>query len=102
MFLSVVSNTSKPSASAAAISSPLTRRSHPRSMASTTTWAWRASRSGAGGPLSKSMSIELLGGRRDGGPVQATRREFDYCDHLFPRQMEPFHDLVYRSTDFQI
>src|ERR1700675_1801406 len=102
MFLSVVSNTSKPSASAAAISSPLTSRSHPRSIASTTMWPLRACRSGAGVPLSKSMSIGHLGRRRDRRRVQAPRREFDHRYNLFTRQMEPLHNLVDRRSHFQV
>src|ERR1019366_6784246 len=102
MFLSVVSKSSKPSASAAAISSPFTRRSHPRSMASTTMCPFRASRSGAGVPLSKSMSIEHLKGGRDGRRVQASRREFDHGYNLFMRQVEPLHHLGDRGSYFQI
>src|ERR1019366_722629 len=102
MFLSVVSKRSKPSDSAAAISSPLTSRSHPRSIASTTMWPLRAYRSGAGVPLSKSMSIGHLGGRREGRRVQASRREFDHRHNLLMRQMEPLHNLADRGSHFQI
>src|SRR5258708_321022 len=103
MFLSVVSKRSKPAASAAAISSPLTSRSHPRSIASTTAWPLRAYRSGAGVPLSKSMSISLLGGlRQTRWRVKASRREFDHCHNLFLGQMEPLHNLVDRGSRFQI
>src|ERR1039458_5075277 len=101
MFLSVVSKSSKPSASAAAINSPLASRSHPRSMASTTMWPLRACRSGAGVPLSKSMSIGHWGGR-DGRRVQTPRREFDHGYNLFMRQVEPLHNLVDRGSHFQI
>src|ERR1039457_2676131 len=102
MFLSVVSKTSKPAASAAASSSPLVSRSHPRSIASTTMWPLRASRSGAGVPLSKSMSIGHGGGRRDGRRVKAPRRKFDHGYNLFTRQMEPLHNLVDRGAHFKI
>src|ERR1035441_845040 len=101
MFLSVVSKSSKPSASAAAINSPLASRSHPRSMASTTMWPLRACRSGAGVPLSKSMGIGHWGGR-DGRRVQTPRREFDHGYNLFMRQVEPLHNLVDRGSHFQI
>src|ERR1017187_7820329 len=102
MFLSVVSSSSKPAASAAAISSPLRSRSHPRSMASTTTWPLSAYRSGAGVPLSKSMSI----GHGDGGlhrkRIKASRRKFNHRNHLFAGQMKPLHDLADRGSHFQI
>src|SRR5271165_2721188 len=101
MFLSVVSNRSNPAASAAAISSPLTSRSHPRSIASTTMWPSRAYRSGAGLPLSKSMGIDHLD-RWDRRSVQAPRREFDHRDNLFTRQMEPIHNLADRGSHFQV
>lgn len=81
----VVSRISKPSASAAAIRSPLTSRSHPRSIASTIVCPFRASRSGAGVPLSKSMSIGHVGGRRDRRRVEAPRSEFDHGHNLFTR-----------------
>ena len=48
------------------------------------------------------MSIGHLGGRWDGRRVQAARREFDYGDNLFMRQMEPFRNFVDRSSHFQI
>src|ERR1700743_3890404 len=102
MFLSVVSRTSKPSASAATINSPFTNPSHPRSIASTTVWFLNACRSGAGVPLSKSMRIDYSGGRRCWRPVETTRSELDYSNHLFTRQMEPFHNLVDRGAHFQI
>src|SRR5271157_1212319 len=102
MFLSVVSKSSKPDASAAAISSPLSSRSHPRSMASTTTWPLSAYRSGAGVPLSKSMSIDRWGGGLYLWRVKASRRKFDHGHHLFLGQMKPLHNLVDRGSHFQI
>src|ERR1039458_10553086 len=101
MFLSVVSKRSKPSDSAAAISSPLTSRSHPRSIASTTTWPLSAYRSGAGVPLSKSMSIGHWGGRLCRKRIKASRRKFNHCNHLFVGQLEPLHDLADRGTHLQ-
>src|ERR1035437_4843635 len=102
MFLSVVSKTSKPAASAAAISSPLRSRSHPRSTASTTTCPLSAYRRGAGVPLSKSMSIDCWGGGLRRWHVKASRRKFDHGKHLFVGQMKPLHDLADRGSDFQI
>ncbi len=71
-------------------------------IASTTIWPFRTYRSGAGVPLSKSMSIDHLRCRRDRNYVQASRREFDHRDHLFMRQMKPVHNLADRGTHFQI
>jgi hypothetical protein len=75
----------KDRASAAAISSPFDVRSHPRSMASTTTWPVRACRSGAGVPLSKRMNIDHGGTARNSGSVEAARRELDHGDDLVSR-----------------
>src|ERR1035441_8186032 len=102
MFLSVVINRSKPACSAAAINSPFTSRSHPRSIASTTVWPGRACRSGAGVPLSNRMSIDPFGGRRECGRVKAARREVDHCDNLLAGEMEPVHDFLNGGPRFQI
>jgi len=83
--LSVVSRTSKPAVSAAAISSPFDVRCHPRAMASTTTWPVSACRSGAGVPLSKRTSIDHGGTARNSGSVEAARRELDHGDDLVSR-----------------
>src|SRR5580658_4371187 len=117
MFLSVVNKISKPAASAAAMSSPFTSLSHPRSMASTTTWPFKTYRSGEGVPLSKGMSIWRGSGERirsdardrslhismyTGRCVQTPRREFKYRAYLVTRQVEPFHHLADRRSRFQI
>jgi hypothetical protein len=58
--------------------------------------------SGAGVPLSKSMSIGHLGGRRGRRRVKTPRRKFDHRYNLFMRQMEPVHNLADRGAHFQI
>src|SRR5580704_4437826 len=103
MFLSVVSRTSNPSASAAANNSPLESLSHPRSIASTTVWPSRACLSGAGTPLSKRTSIYGLSGKLPSNwRVKTARREFEHGYHLFPGEMEPVHNLVYGGSRFQV
>jgi hypothetical protein len=71
-------------------------------MASTTMWPFRAYRSGAGVPLSKSMSISHLIRRRDRRRVKAPSREFDHRDNLFMGQMEPINNFADRGPYFQI
>src|ERR1700733_5251308 len=102
MFLSVVSRSSKPAASATDNRSPLARLSHPRSIASTTVWPWREYFSGTGTPLSKRMSINraraVLRPRRR---VKAPRRKFKHDLYLFAGYVKPVHNFLDRGSRFQ-
>jgi hypothetical protein len=48
------------------------------------------------------MSLRQLGGLGDRGNVQASRRKLYHRNNLFTRQMEPLHNLVDRSSHYQI
>src|ERR1035438_3956559 len=103
MFLSGVTNSSKPVASAAFSNSPLTSLSHPACLAFVTAWPSRNGISGAGVPWSKSIRIDHLGRvLHTRWRVQTSRREFQHCHHLFPRHVEPLHDFVNRGSGFEV
>src|ERR1700688_2958330 len=103
MFLSAVTNSSKPAASAALSKSPLLSLSHPRSTASTITWPFSAYRKGAGVLWSNRMSIyrRCRRGLR-GVSIETSRRKFKHGYNLFPVQVEPLHDLVNGGPGFEV
>src|SRR5579863_10013991 len=103
MFLSGVTKSSKPAASAAFSNSPFISLSHPASFAFVTAWPSKNAMSGAGVPWSKSMRIDRPGWLvRGRGRIQTSRREFQHRYHLFPRDVEPLHDFVNGGSGFQV
>src|SRR5271167_1507675 len=103
MFLSLVSNTWKPAASAAFSKSPFESLSHPRSRASTTTCPTSARAMPLGVPWSKRTSIGGRG-RRDGSRrrIQAAGCKFEHGPDLFLRHMKLFHDFLNAGARFEI
>ena len=92
-----------PPASAAFSISPFISLSHPASFALVTAWPSRNAMSGAGVPWSKSMRIDRMGWLLHGRwRIQTSRCEFQHCDHLFPRHVEPIHDFVDSGPGFKV
>src|SRR5437867_1059917 len=103
IFLSVVSSTWKPAASAAFSKSRLESLSQPRSRASTTVCPTSAGAMPLGVPWSKRTSI-VGRGRRDLNRwrIQAASCKFEHSPDLFRRHMELLNDFLDAGARFEI
>src|ERR1019366_969439 len=99
MFLSGVTSTSNPAASACASNSPLLKVSHPWALATLIVWPTSKRASPRGVPWSKSTSI--LGGVH-GVPVQAACDKLQHCVDLFAGDVELFHYFLDRHAVFKV
>src|ERR1035441_5270350 len=103
MFLSAVTNTSKPARSASANKSPLVRVSHPRSLALVTVWPVRNRAMPRGVTWSKRMSIRPRGFcSRQGGRSKTASGKFQHRIDLFARHVELLDNFVYRRAGLDI
>src|SRR5208283_1358950 len=94
---------SKPSVSAAMSSSPLEILSHPRSIASVTSWPESTPAMPLGVPWSKRMRISrTCCADRNPRRVEAASGKFEHSLNLLPGHMKLLDDLLYARTRLKI